>query len=192
MRYFLIFSFLIFSKFLWGQDNNLLFNNDIRLHDGIYTSFPEIVKNNPKYYDITLESKLELLFGPTSFYYHDKLGIRHQFNDTILLIVEDGERYVQYQNWFYKLIQTGAISIFSIITSSSMSTAYSDENINLYYWDLQTGKKNNLNRKNLEEIIKRDNIIYSKYSGLSKSQKRKLLYYYVLRYNENNPIYLQN
>jgi hypothetical protein len=192
MRLFIIFTILLCSQLLLGQDSNSVFDNNVKLKDGIYTSFPEIIKNNPKYYEITLETKLEHLFGPMSIYYHDKLGIRHQFNDTILLIVEDGERYVQYNNWFYKLIQTGSISIFSIVTSSSMSTAYSNEVINLYYWDLQTGKKNNLNLKNLDEIIKRDSLLYSKYSGLSKSQKRKMLYYYVLRYNENSPIYLQH
>jgi hypothetical protein len=192
MRLIIIFSILFCSQLLLGQDSNSVFDNNVKLKEGIYTSLSEIIENSPKYFDCIFETKVDFWFGQTSTFYHDKSGIRHELNDTILLVVEDGEKYVHYNSGFYRLIRTGAISTFIIETLYVYSMGYRDLESNLYFWDLQTGMMDKLNPANFDEIIKRDNSIYSTYSGISKSQKKKTLYYYVLKYNEHNPIYIQH
>lgn len=183
---------MILPEFLLSQDNTSEFNNKTALNEGVYTSLSEVLNNSPKYYECRFEAKVDFWFGKTSIYYFDKSGVRHEFNDSILFVVEDGNRFVKYGNHFCKLILTGAISTFYIENTTIYSGQSSYTHTNLFYWDIQTGIMDKVNITNLDEILKRDNSIYSIYSGVSNSVKKKTLYYYILKYNANNPIYMNN
>lgn len=186
----LIIIFLFGYRFLFSQESNSIFDNQIKLKEGVYTTLSEIIENNPKYHDCLFETKVDFWFGKMSIYYTDKFGAKHEFKDTILLVVEDGKRYVKYKNGFYKLILTGAISTFFIETSV-YSAGYEDKQAKLYFWDVKTGKTDKLNHTNIDEIIRRDSTVYSSYSAISDSKKAKTLYSYVLKYNLRNPIYIK-
>jgi len=190
MKLFIIYFLLIFPEFLFSQDGMLILNNQIELKEGVYTSISEILNNSPKYYDCRFETKVGFWFGNTSIYYFDNLGTRHEFNDTILFVVEDGNRYVKYKNHFCKLILTGAISTFYIENTVVYTPNYANTQTDLFYWDIQTGIMDKVNVSNMDEILKRDSSIYSTYSGISNSVKRKTLYSYILKYNAHNPIHI--
>lgn len=192
MKHFIIFFFLILPEFLLSQEDMLIFDNHIELNEGVYTSLSEVLNNSPKYYDCRFEAKVDFWFGKTSIYYFDNSGTRQEFNDTILLVVEDRNRYVMYKNHVCKLILTGAISTFYIENTMIYSNGYSNTQTNLFYWDIQTGLIDKVNVTNMDEILKRDNSVYSIYSGLSNSVKKKTLYSYILKYNSRNPIYIAN
>jgi len=191
MRHFIIFLFLLLPEFLLSQDDMSLFNNQIVLNEGIYTSLSEVLNNSPKYYDCQFEAKVDFWFGNTSIYYTDKSGTRHELNDTILLVVENGNKYVKYKKGFCKLIKVGAISTFMIDHTIKYSNGYQNTLTTLLFWDIQTGVMDILNVKNMDEILKRDSYIYSIYSGVPDSKKKKTLYSYVLQYNSRNPIYIR-
>jgi hypothetical protein len=167
-----------------------VFNNQIELKEGVYTSIPEVLINNPKYFDCRFETKVGFWFGNTSIYYYDLSGTRHEFNDTILFVVEDGNQYVKYGNHFCKLILTGAISTFYIENTIIYTNHYANTQTDLYYWDIETGTMGRVNVSNMDEILKRDSSINAVYSGISNSLKRKTLYSYILKYNAHNPIYI--
>jgi len=191
MKYLALFIFLISSEFLLAQDEVSVFDNQIKLEEGVYTSLSEILENSPKYYDCRFEYKVDYWFGKTSIYYFDKTGTRHEFNDTILLIVEDGVRYVNFKNHFCKLILTGAISTFYIENTYLYANGQNLVDTRLYFWDVLTGLINKLNRNTIDEVLQRDNFIYSTYSGISDSKKEKTLYSYILKYNSRNPILIR-
>jgi len=195
MRYISIFVFLTCSILLQSQDEKAKFDNEIELKEGIYTSFNEIIENDPKYYNCTVGVIADFGFGGMLkgmiIYYYDELGIKYELQDTILLIIQDGEKYIRFHDSFYKLMLAGAISTFTIERQvHNYSTGYSESYENLFFLDLQTGVIEKLNPINIDKIIKRDNELYFNYSALSNSKKRKTLYSYVLKYNMRNPIYI--
>ncbi|MEI6062163.1 MAG: hypothetical protein WCR72_15790 [Bacteroidota bacterium] len=190
MRRLIIFLILAWPGFLFSQDAISVFDNHTGLKEGVYTSLPEIMENSPKYYNCQFESKINFWFGKTSEYYVDTSGIRHEFKDSILMVVEDGDKYVKYKNGFCRLIRTGAISTFMIDNTIVYSNGYQNTQTSLLFWDVLTGKMGKLTITSMDEIFKRDNYIYSVYSGLSGSEKKQALFSYVLQYNEHNPIYL--
>ena len=190
MKHYIIFFFLIFPEFLLSQNEMSVFNNQVELTEGVYTSLSEVLNNSPKYNDCRFETKVGFWFGNMSIYYFDKTGTRHEFNDTILFVVEDGNRYVRYKNYFCKLILTGAISTFYIENTVVYSSNFANTQTVLFYWDIQTGIMDKVNVDNMDEILKRDSSIYSTYSEIPNSTKKKTLYSYILKYNAHNPIYI--
>jgi hypothetical protein len=98
---------------------------------------------------------------------------------------------VYYKNQFYKLILKGPVSTFYTETTVTYASGYTDKNDKLYFVDLVTGKIDRLTPDNIDFVIKRDADLYSKFSDLPESQKRKTLYSYILKYNQNNPIFIK-
>jgi hypothetical protein len=192
MRFLLIYIFLTWSKIILGQNDSLMFDNHIKLKEGVYTSFAEVLENSPKYHDCLFETKVDFWFGKMKIYYYDKLGIKNEFIDTILLVVQDGKRYVKYKNRFCKLILTGAISTFFIESIyNDYSTGNMDTDYKLFFIDLKTGTIDKLNPPNIDNIFKRNNLLYSEYSLLSNTKKKKTLYSFILKFNMQNPIYVK-
>jgi hypothetical protein len=192
MKYTVLFIFLIYSGFLHAQEEVLVFDNKIKLQEGVYTSLSEILENSPKYYNYQFEYTVSFWTGQSAMFYFDESGNRQNFEDTIVMIVEDGARYVNFKNHFCKLILTGAISTFYI--ENTYNIAPNDQYVDnrLYFWDLTTGYINRLNYITIEEIFRRDSFIYSTYSAIPDSRKKKTLYSYVLQYNSRNPVYIGN
>ena len=191
MRIFLIIIFLTGFRFLFGQENNTIFDNKTNLTEGVYTTLSEILENNPKYHDCLFESKVNVWTGKIFIYYTDQSGARNELKDTILLVVEDGKRYVCYKKGFYKLILTGAISTFIIETIDYKAMGPDEVRAKIYFWDVMTGKMDKLNPYNVDDIIKRDRVIYETYSDISDLKKSKTLYSYILKYNMHNPVFIK-
>jgi hypothetical protein len=193
MRHFIILFFIILPGFIFSQDDAPSFNSKTVFNEGIYTTLSEVLSNSPKYHDCRFETKVDFWFGDKmSIFYFDTSGTRHEFNDTILFVVEEGIRYVNYKNHICKLILTGAISTFYIEKTAVYSNQSSYTETNLFFWDIQTGIMDKVNITKLDGILKRDNSIYSIYSGVSDAVKKKTLYSYILKYNAHNPIYMNN
>ncbi len=191
MKYSVLFIFLIYSGFLHAQEEVSVFDNKIKLQEGVYTSLSEILENSPKYYNDQFEYTVSFWTGQSAMFYFDESGNRQNFEDTIVMIVEDGARYVNFKNHFCKLILTGAISTFYIESTYQYANGQNLVDTRLFFWDVQTGLINRLNRNTIDEVLKRDNYIYSTYSGISDSKKEKTLYSYILRYNSRNPILIR-
>ena len=179
-----IFLFVISIPSL-SQSTEDIFNNKFILRNGIYASYKEILENSPKYPDCSL--KVDYTFFDTTYYnYIDEHSNIREYNDTLFAVVNNGILYIRHNARLIVVFIKGAISIFN---TGSNPIALSDDNF--FIVDLMNGSIKRLNIKNLEEIIMRDNGLYDEYSRLTKSEKRKLLYPYILRYNERNPIVIE-
>lgn len=188
----LVFSLLLLVPLLSEAQKTALFNNKVKLHDGIYTTTDEILSNSPKFPEIKIEAKSDFWIGGyTNLYYFDSSGKMNEYNDTLIFLVYDGQRFVYYKYDFHKLIQTGAVSTFIIErVYVDYRTGYVTDDSKLLFWDLETGKIDKLTPKKFEEILQRDNEIYETYSRIPKSRQKETLYYYLLKYNERNPVYI--
>ena len=191
MRHLSIILIILKSNVLFGQSDSVLFNHEFKFKDGIYTQNIEVLINEPKYSRHDVEAKVDVLFGKMKFYYLRESSKKEPITDSIFAYVEQGILRVYYKNQFHKLILKGPISTFYTETTTKYSSGYVNKNDKLYFVDLLTGKIDRLTPDNIDSVIKRDGELYLKFSNISESKKRKTLYSYILKYNQNNPLYIK-
>lgn len=192
MKLSIIILILLNSVLLEAQNDSLIFEKNFKLKNGIYTSYIEVLNNNPTYHNCILKVKSFSFFGGKRTYcYIDVFEETHDYIDSLFLIVQNEEVAINYKNLFYKLILKGSISTF--YTTKNYFDYYSGEQKykdKLYYIDLCTGEIKRLTPRNIETLIKRDSILYKEFSRVSNVKKKKTLYSYILKYNLRNPIYI--
>jgi hypothetical protein len=61
-------------------------------------------------------------------------------------------------------------------------------NVDHYVVDFETGEIMEANIRSMESILERDSRLYNEFDQLKRKQKKQLLQYYIIKYNENNPL----
>ena len=59
-----------------------------------------------------------------------------------------------------------------------------------YIIDFESGKMLEFDVENTELLLMKDNKLYEEYVQLSRKKKRELMFVYIRKFNENNPLYL--
>jgi len=62
--------------------------------------------------------------------------------------------------------------------------------IKQYIFDFENGKILEFDQKNTESLLLRDNELYEEYVRLPRKDRKDLMFVYIRRYNEKNPLYL--
>jgi len=178
---------------LYAQTDSVQLDSKFHFKNGIYSSNLEVLNNNPKYPDYFLETRRgsEVIFGGSAYNFYNKLSNKQPYTDSLFAFVDNGVLLVYYKRDFHKLILTGAISTFFTENTIQYSTNYATIEDHLYFLDLETGNIDKLKPEKIDSIIKRDSQFYTDYSSISYSDKKKILYSYVLKYNKRNPIYIK-
>jgi len=127
---------------------------------------------------------------------------------------ENNTVFIQYLNQFNRIIIIGTIGFFmSQVTVTS--TIYNDpyyysSYYNPYYYypginlphevknneikrfliDFRTGNVIPFSYKNLEVLLSADTELYNEYLSLSKRKRKKMIFLYLRRFNERNPLLL--
>ena len=188
MRFIVLFILFAGSFTLFAQNENAPFNSKFRLKNGIYTSNKEILNNDPRYPDYTLELYSHPLFGEAKFNYYSDDSIKKPYTDRLFALVKNGILVIYFRNEFRRLVVTGPVSIFFTEITTSYANGYSHTEDKMYYFDLKTGNIDKLNPGNLKEIFMRDHFLFTAYSKSSDSRKKRTLYATVIKYNQRNPI----
>ncbi len=180
--------------------------------EGVYLNFEQFKNNNPipKNSIVSNFNKSDSEFLPTildakTFSYKDSNDSLHTIktqdvwgfsrNDNIFISLEDD---------FNRISVLGSISHFvAAITvyNSSMNSPF----FNPYYGpapmptvtqemrqmmlDFQTGRTTEFTQTNMENILQRDQKLFSEFNALKKGQKKDLLFLYLRKYNEKHPIF---
>lgn len=189
MRFYIIASlFLGISPYLYAQVGPPIFDNQTILEDGIYTSLEEVLDNSPKYFCSQLNIEIDVWLGYQSILSTDTSGTKQDFEDDIFLVVKDGFKYVFHKDRMQKLIEKGALSTFIARTIYMYDNNYQEMNVEMYFWDLLTGRTYTLTASNLEEFLKRDPTLYNSFTALSRKKKKNSTFRYLLEYNARNPV----
>jgi hypothetical protein len=176
---FLIFTFFL-QSFSFSQTSQIIFNNLTPFNNGIYISYQEVLENSPRFPNCKLRN----------YFKSDSSSI------TPFAYIEDGAMFINFTNKFYKIIIKGPLSIFYHVTNydyyyfSTLSFKISFSEDHIFFIDFQNGRINNLNIKNLSEVLSRDTLLFNDFSKLSNRKKKKSLLPYILKFNGRNPIYL--
>lgn len=190
MKNYLLFILIFFPCTLFSQSTNGEFCFKIDLKNGIYSTYQEVLKNNPKYPDCVLRVQHARL--DTVFYnYVDKNSRVHDYEDAVFAIVNNNILYIRNHGGFYKVIIRGPISIINREVYLTYFNGITDAENQIFIVDFETGEILKFKTYILEEILKRDRELFTEFSKLSNSKKKNSLYSYILRYNERNPILIK-
>lgn len=59
-----------------------------------------------------------------------------------------------------------------------------------YVIEFESGRKVEYDIKNVEVLLMKDPVIYDEYVRLSRKKKKQMLFFYIRKFNENNPLYI--
>ncbi len=184
---------------LFAQGDSVLLDKNFNFTNGVYSSFAEMLQNSPKYRDVKFEVREGPLRVKTLYFYNDNSGI-DKYDEPVFAIVQNGKMSVNFDYGFHKLILLGSISTFYIEhkklqpTFSSgwgMHAQQNDTQADLYFLDLKTRSIESLRYDAVDEVLKRDPMLYEKFLSVSKRKRKSMLYAYILEYNTRNPTYVR-
>jgi len=189
--------------------DSVVFDNNFKFSDGIYTSLFELQYNAPKYPDcaLDLENQRNKISFLTLYYYTPK-QIRKPYQDAIFATVVAGKLFLFHHNYLSPIFLRGAICTFILkeyistthypsnssnpygSTYGSGPTTQNVEVTNIYFFDFKTGIIETVEKEKLDFVIQRDSLLYSTYKKIYTDPNNKKSYSYIAQFNTRNPVYL--
>lgn len=206
MRTLLLFAILIGGT-LRAQTDSVIYNSDFRFKDGLYLDFESFRHNKPILKsDIVSNSDhneidfIRKIAGTKSITYKDSSGIEREISPGKLWgICENNSVYIRYNGDFNKIVVMGNICHFTAMYTTYLSadpgtggvtgTGAPVESMQQYVLDMQTGRVLDFILPNMEELYKRDEVLYKEFMALKKGKRKKLMFFYLRKYNEKHPVY---
>lgn len=213
---FSILSFCCTSSLFSQSDTSQMvkYSYDYVFVEGLYLNFDDFKNNAPiSYENIIIEGAdvgmefFESLNLAKKISYFDEFGIKKIIEKSqIWGYCKNRRPYVMWNNEFRLLPYIGSISHFvANITvyhervndpfydpysyySTTPNSYYTSELVQMII-DMETGEILTFNQNNVGALIKRDPTLYEEYTKLRKRKKRKLMFYYIRRYNDSHILY---
>jgi hypothetical protein len=165
--------------------SNFVFNN------GIYSSFDELIKNNPKFPDCKFDMSRPNIGYPKNFYYYDEKNVRQHYNDYLFAVVDHGILFLWFNYFFFRQYYLGRIGIFYETTWHSYSQNKYDSDMDIQcILDFNSGKISFLNQKSILESI--NGVIDISEDSTKKIKKLNTLELIpvIMKFNDNHAIYI--
>ena len=194
-------------------DEELLLENKISLHEGIFINFEQVKANKPidknsivTNIPINAIDFYKKLTERETIAFFDENGEKKQIDTKhIWGFCENNHLYINYNGRFYKIPSLGRISQFiakvKVMRTETdpmysgyynMATrTYEYEETHHFLLSFDTGQIYEYNYKNVERLISSDKKLYEEFSHLRKRMKKKLAYKYIMMYNKRNPLKLK-
>ncbi len=195
------------------NDTTVILDNNFEFKDGIYLNFDQVKHNSP----IT-RSQIITNIDREDIDFYEKL-IKQEYirfiDSGITKSVEtrqiwgfcdEGTLYIHRGDDFAKIINKGHLGYF---IATQRVTYYNDPYYTTYYYDpymvyprtsqetrhyiidFSTGKIYDFVPQSLAEILKnKDPELYKEYTQLSRRKQKKLIFYYLRKFNSRNPLRL--
>jgi hypothetical protein len=211
MRLIFRLSLFLFLPFCLGaQTDSVAFGPGFQFRQGLYLNFQQFRLNRPvprnrivSNYDTTRLDFIRQVVSAKLVKYLDESGALVEISPAKLWgFCENNSVYIRYNTDFNKVIVIGSICHFTSLYTTYMTTGPTNaasstygtpvENTRQYIIDMKTGEVLEYTLGNLEGVFKRDAALYSEFSALRKGKRRKLMFYYLRKYNERNPLYFKS
>lgn len=195
------------------------FDNSFKLKDGIYTSYVELLMNNPAFPDCIIiihADKNVVNTDALSYCSIGNEGNAMPFNSTLYATVLNGKLTVYYDKSLVSVYSKGTLCTFIYTTDSYKNQRYnsnfyqpafgpppapgdarqkstlkrSNFKSNVFVLDIETGEIYKLTKYNISKSIARDSILYEKFIKVKPGKKNKNLFKFIAEFNTRNPTYL--
>jgi hypothetical protein len=192
---------------LHAQKDSVAYNSDFRFKDGIYLSFESFRYNKPipKSAIVSTFNREEIDFmrkvvSRKTITYRDSSGMVQEITPGSLWgFCENNSVYIRYNGDFNKIVVMGSIAHFTAMyttylsggptTPAGATTGAPVESVQQYILDMQTGKVMLYVLANMEELLQRDEALYKEFMALKKGKRKKMMFFYLRKYNEKHPVY---
>lgn len=217
MRLLIILCFLLVNIVSRAQKDTtamVRYSDEFVFNEGIYLNFDQVIKNKPvnseriisEYRTDDFDFFDKVTSAEKIFYYDDFAAKTEVSSSKIWGYCRSGTLYVYYNKKFNRIPMVGMISHFvsdvTVIREryndpfyynsyyTPLNATIESNELRQYVLDFETGKISDYNRQNLEIIFMRDLKLFDEFNNLTKGKKKKLLFLYVRKFNESNPLYL--
>lgn len=193
---------------------------DFRFQDGVYLNFEAVKRNTPispeRIHFSTNPSELSFydkLFEQEKLAYYDEYGTKQEVEmSSVWGYARMGVLFIWYNEETNRIPIVGSachfVANYTYQTQRNYDPFYSpyrtydpyaynyrnqpvtNKEMRQYLLDWESGKVFIYNRESLEVLLMKDPALYEEYNALSRRKQKKMLFFYLRRFNENNPIYL--
>ena len=212
MRYLRVFVILFFIIFNSSAQDTLeleAYTRNYNFNEGIFLTFEDVLNNSPipksniitnidknsfNFFDLLIEENLVSIIqssgqiktiDPSLFWGFSKKGklyIYWERSATLIPIVGSISHFI------------GVHEIINYPQNHDPFQYYAEPNKRYetvqYIIDFSNGAVYEFNTKNIEPIFTKDEKLYSEWIELRRRKKKKLIFVYLRKYNENNPLML--
>lgn len=212
MRYHLMLFIISFIGIgsCYSQDS-VAYTRDFRLYEGLYLSYQDFRYNwpIPKEKIITSINKDQLdfyskLIEEDVIEYTERDGsVAKVKSEQVWGYCQNNIIFINQDKNFYRIPVFGAISNFigtvevysyspgydPFMNTPINSTSRKTREIRQFLFDFYTGEIVEFNLENLEEFLKRDDIVYKEFMSLNKKKRKESATKYIRMYNEKHSVY---
>lgn len=199
--YFFIF---LFPLGTWAQVDSsgmVQYSKDFAFKDGIYLSFDEFKQNNPSITNFVIKKNLSMAdpnYAKLEYTCPDSVSGQHncEIKDCWGYCYK-GDVYIAhaYLAYYYRLMIIGSLCHYAGLSSATgeystgtnLVGVRTEKEFQQFFLDMETGKTYFFNYKNFANFLKeRDVDLYE--TLMKQKRKRKLIFQYLLKYNEKHPV----
>lgn len=194
------------AKLLCAQDS-VMHAPGFQFREGIYLSFEQFRANRPvpvsrivSKYDTTALDYLRKLVSVKTITFINDAGAEEEISPGKLWgFSENNSVYIRFNGDFNKIVVIGSLSHFTAMNTTYMSTGPTTmggpatgtpvQTMQQYMLDMRTGRVSDFVLPNVEELLQRDPVLYQEFMDIKKRKRKKLIFFYLRKYNERNPLY---
>jgi hypothetical protein len=196
-------------------ENLIEYSADFKFIDGIYITKEQMINNSPvpktliiSSYDSKNFDFFDNLVSENQISYYNELGIETKIKTAnIWGYCNNGAIYIQHNDRFNRIGIIGNICHFVALETVYNNTypysygydpygynypVTSSVEMRQYLLKFDTGQIFDYTTNSVEILLMNDTELYEEFINLKKRQRKKLVFVYVRKFNERNPLYLPN
>ncbi len=204
--------FFVASSFCQTDTTNKVrYTNEYKFKEGFFISFDQVLENNPMPFeriisgDKNSENWLDNILKSKTFLVLDDFGVQQtvEVNQT-WGYCKKGALYVNWDKDFYRIPYIGRISHYVATQTvrmdymadpyygyypGMMGPSYETNKIVQNIIDFESGKSYPFTLETVQTFLMKDPVLFDEFNQLKKNKKRQMMFLFIRRYNERNPIY---
>ena len=182
-----------------------------KINEGIFISFNQLLLNKPLSFERVIsgnknsENWYEDIFKNEKIVFLDDYGVQQNVTTKqIWGYFRNGALYVYYNNDFYRVPYIGKIAHYVATQTlkvdngydpyygynQGMMPSYETTHIVQNIIDFENGKTFPFTLETVQAFISKDTELFNEFNLLKKNKKKQMMFLYIRRYNERNPLYL--
>lgn len=212
------FLFLFINLFMFNlslAQDSVYFDSKIDFEDGIYLNHEAFIKNKPILKSQLIHSNVnstdfwdEYLALSTIEFYGADGTVQFVDRASVFGACMHGAPYVQTETGFYKLVIIGNLCYFpanrlvemvdpawgySPVYSPYPQGSRTTTNLQLdyFFFQINQGEILDLSEEQLRPFLEESDLLLEEFEGLRKKERRKMLPYFVRKYNTQFPVFLE-
>lgn len=179
--------------------------------NGLFVSFNQVLLNNPMPFERVISGNksndnwLDLALKTDKIIYLDDFGVQQTIKTSdVWGYCNSGSLFVNWNNEFYRIPYIGRISHY-VATQTvrndyfadpyygyypGMNPAYETNKIIQNIIDFESGKSFPFTLETVQAFLMKDTKLFDEFNQLKKNKKKQMMFMYIRRFNDRNPLYL--